>query len=364
MARSLPLVGSANAARHRVADREDRRVLIGVDVGGTTTSGGLVTPEGEIVSAIQVPTHHAGPGTGVEALFEVVGDLLAEARSRGCSVEGIGVGIPGPVDCEKGMMLPFRNNHVPEFGDVPIAARLGALAGVLAFVDNDVNALALAEWAFGLGRGATSLVVLAIGSGAGGGIILDGRLVRGRGYAGELGHVSVKFDGPRCRCGAPGCLAAYLSGGGLAERARDRVASQPGAALLALAGGDPERITAALVSQAAAGDAVATALIEEGCVALAAGLGGIVNALNPEVIVVTGGVAAALLPRAEEVLRHVAQYALAPALERTRIHFVPSDKRRTVLGGAALVLYETRARGASPPPLGMEVRDAEVPRRA
>src|SRR3990167_7928980 len=178
--------------------------LIGVDVGGTTTAGGLVTADGEVLSVVHTPTHRHGPGTGVETLLDVVGDLLARARARGIALDGVGVGIPGPVDVEKGMMLAFPN-HVPEFGDVPIAARLGALAGVPAFVDNDVRALALAEWTFGHGRGASSLVVLAIGSGVGGGIVLDGRPVRGRhGWGGEIGHFSVKFDGPRCPCGGAG----------------------------------------------------------------------------------------------------------------------------------------------------------------
>src|SRR3990167_5423430 len=114
------------------------RVLIGVDVGGTTTAGGLVTADGEVLSVVHTPTHRHGPGTGVETLLDVVGDLLARARARGIALDGVGVGIPGPVDVEKGMMLAFPN-HVPEFGDVPIAARLGALAGVPAFVDNDVR---------------------------------------------------------------------------------------------------------------------------------------------------------------------------------------------------------------------------------
>lgn len=317
------------------------RVLIGVDVGGTTTSGGLVTLDGEVLSVVQVPTHRGGPGTGVETLLDVVGHLLAEARAGGLALDGMGVGIAGPVDVEKGMMLASPN-HVAEFGDVPIGARLGAMAGVPVFVDNDVRALALAEWTFGLGRGASSLVVLAIGSGVGGGILLDGRLVRGHHWhGGEIGHFPVKFDGPRCLCGGRGCLGAYLSGPQLAARARERVTGHRESALLALAGGDPARIKAALVFQAAAsGDPVAAAIVEEACEALGAGLGGIVNALNPEVIVVTGGVVASLLPLETDIRHHIARYALAPALEETRIHFVHTDKRATVLGGAALVLYE------------------------
>src|SRR3989304_963929 len=327
------------------------RVLIGVDVGGTTTAGGLVTADGEVLSVVHTPTHRHGPGTGVETLLDVVGDLLARARARGIALDGVGVGIPGPVDVEKGMMLAFPN-HVPEFGDVPVAARLGALAGVPAFVDNDVRALALAEWTFGHGRGASSLVVLAIGSGVGGGIVLDGRPVRGRhGWGGEIGHFSVKFDGPRCHCGGHGCLAAYLAGQQIAARAREAVADHPDSALLALAGGDGAQITAALVFRAAAGGDPppgapgggaaaagaprAGALVDEACEALATSLAGIVNALDPEVLVITGGVVASLLPLEADVRRRVARCALSRSLDETRIHFVAADKRATVLGGGA-----------------------------
>ncbi|MBI4269191.1 MAG: ROK family protein [Candidatus Rokubacteria bacterium] len=332
------------------------RVLIGVDIGGTTTAGGLVTGAGEVLSVVRVPTHRHGPGTGVETLLDVVADLLARARARGIALDGIGVGIAGPVDVEKGMMLPFPN-HVPEFGDVPIAARLGALAGVPAFVDNDVRALALAESTFGHGRGASPLVVLAIGSGVGGGIVIDGRPVRGRhGWGGEIGHFPVRFDGPRCNCGGRGCLGAYLSGRQIAARARERVADHPDSALLALAGGDGAQITAALVFRTAAdGDPLAGALVDEACEALAASLAGIVNALDPEVLVITGGVVASLLPLEADIRRRVARCALSRSLDETRIHFVAADKRATVLGGAALALYELGRREAITTPDPSEV---------
>lgn len=317
------------------------RALIGVDVGGTTTSGGLVTRQGEILSVVQTPTHRDGPGTGVETLLGVVHEMLGEARTRRLALDGIGVGLAGPVDAERGMMLPF-DNHVPEFGDVPIAARVAALSGVPAFVDNDVRALALAEWTFGRGRGASSLVVLALGSGVGGGIIVDGRLLRGHhGHGGEIGHAPVNLGGPPCVCGGRGCLGAYLSGGQLAARARERVAGRPDSTLLALAGGDPANITPALVFQAATdGDPVAGGIVDEACEALAASLGGIMNILDPEMIVATGGVVASLLPLEADLRRRAGRYALCHTLEGTRVHFVAADKRATVLGGAALVLYE------------------------
>jgi predicted NBD/HSP70 family sugar kinase len=312
--------------------------IIGVDVGSTTMSGGLVTAEGEILAVIQVPTPRKGSGSALDSLGEVVGRLQSDASARGLALLGVGVGLPGLVDPEKGMMRSSEN-YVPEFHEVPLADRLAAQTGLPAFVDNDVNALALAEWTFGLGRGATSLVLLAIGTGVGGGMVLNSELVRGsRGYAGEFGHMTVNFRGPLCVCGGRGCMAAYLCGTQIADQARTLFHRRA-------AGRDPGAFTTAMVFEAAAaGDRFATRIVDEACEALAAGLGAIVNAFNPQVLVVTGGVAKSLAPLQTDILRRTASYALEPVLAETRIAIVPSDKRETVRGGAALVLYELSRR--------------------
>ncbi len=141
----------------------------------------------------------------------------------------IGVGVPAIVDVDAGVIGEEAHN-VPELAGLPLGRVLSARFGLPAFVDNDVNALALAEARFGAGRGARSLVVLAAGTGFGSGIILDGRLVRGaRGFGAELGHVPVKFDGPPCWCGGRGCLALYASGRGIAEAAGRARRARPAA---------------------------------------------------------------------------------------------------------------------------------------
>jgi glucokinase len=312
-------------------------MIIGIDVGSTTMSGGLVTAEGEILAVTQAPTHSDGRGA-LDRLVDLVGTLQSDAAARGLPLIGVGVGLPGLVDTAKGMMRS-SDNYVPEFHEVPLADRLAAQTGLPAFVDNDVNALALAEWTFGLGRGTTSLALLAIGTGVGGGMILNSELVRGQsGYAGEFGHMSINFRGPLCVCGGRGCMAAYLDGTHLAAQARALT-------LRRTRGRDTGPITGAMVFEvAAAGDRLAIRIVDEACEALAAGLGAIVNAFNPKVLVVTGGVAKSLAPLQAEIVRRMAAFALAPALEETRIAIVPSDKRETVRGGAALVLYELARR--------------------
>lgn len=320
-------------------------VLIGVDVGCTTSSAGLVTPEGEVLASVQASTN-LGCGTATQTILELVTDLALEAQARGLTLEAVGVGVPGLVDVDRGMLLTSAGEHVADLHGVPLAERIAEKTGVPTFLDNDVNVLALGEWMFGFGKGAASCVVVAIGTALGAGLILDGRLIRGkRGYAGELGHVTIAFDGPTCPCGSRGCLGLYAGGRFIAEEGRRRAASEP-SSLRGLAGGRLDAITAETVfTAAAAGDALAREIVDRACRALGAGLGAAINSMNPEVVIVTGGVVKSLVPLAAEVVRRTREYALPDSLDSTAIHFVPGDKRHTVRGGAALVHYE-RARRA------------------
>jgi glucokinase len=319
--------------------------VVGVDVGASTISAGLVCPDGSVLATAQAPTQGGGPV--VDTILALIDRALAAARERRLRVSGIGVGLPGLVDVEKGFMRSMPGAWLSELGDVPLAALIHERSGHPVFVDNDVNALTLGEWMFGLGRGTSSLVTVAIGTGMGGGLILDGRLVRGHLHsAGEIGHLAVSLDGPLCLCGSFGCLATYVAGGMIPERARERLARYPNSAMLARTGGDPDRISAALLFEAAAGgDPLARAVVDEACEALAVGIGTLVNLLNPEVIVITGGVAASLALLQDEILRRVRRRALSAALDATTVRVAPADKRATVRGGAALVLYETAGRG-------------------
>lgn len=327
-------------------DKPPSEVAIGVDIGGTTTAVGAVTAGGDVLVEEHAPTHRGGPGSAIETIVDLVERVTRHARMPGGDIHGIGVGVPGVVDFATGRVYE-EIPHVPELARYALGPALAERFGLPAFVDNDVNALALAEWTFGIGRGARSLVVLAPGTGFGAGIVLDGRLVRGAlGFGGEFGHTPVKFDGRPCWCGGRGCLAVYASGRGIAEAARDAVGGEAGAALVTVAGGDPLRITAAHVFQLAdAGDPLAMAIADEAGQALAAMIGGIVNGLNPEAIVITGGVAVAYARCEKKIMRAAAGYAFERALATTRVRFIPGDKRRSMRGAAALVLYETGAAG-------------------
>ncbi|HET8530607.1 MAG TPA: ROK family protein [Methylomirabilota bacterium] len=305
-------------------------VTIGVDVGGTTVAAGLVSVDGRVLEHVQAPTHERGAGTALETIVELLDRLQDGARARGVTVTGVGIGIPGTVDAERGV-IGGDVHYAPELVGVPLAARLGPRVGVPVFVDNDVNALALAEWTWGAGRGARSLVMLALGTGVGGGIVLDGRLHRGAaGFGGELGHVPIDFDGRPCICGGRGCLKTYVSGTDIARRGEERLARPIGAD--------------EVFRLAAAGRVEAEEIVDEVCRALGAGLAIIVNGLNPERVLLAGSVAKSLRPLEARLRASLAGYAFAAALAATRLEILSLDKAATVRGGAALVRYETDRR--------------------
>ncbi len=305
-------------------------VTIGVDVGGTTIAVGLVASDGQVLEHVQAPTHARGPGTALDTIIDLLERARDAARARGVVVTGVGIGVAGTVDAERGS-VGVDVHYVPELASAPLGEMLGRRLGVPVFADNDVNVLALAEWTWGAGRGARSLVMLALGTGVGGGIILEGRLHRGHaGFGGELGHVPINFDGPLCICGGRGCLKGYVSGTDIALRATDRL-------------GRP--VSAAEVFRLAAdGDVAAAAMVTEVCDALGAGLALIVNGLNPERVLLAGSVAKSLRPLEERIRQSLARYAFAAALASTQLEILNLDKDATVRGGAALVRYETHRR--------------------
>ena len=308
-------------------------LILGVDVGGTTTAAGLVATDGRVLVSRSQPTHGPRGGGAVERLLALTAEVarLPPARERGLA--GVGAGLPGLVDVRSGT-VGGEAHHVPELSGVPIARLLAETARAPAVVDNDVNALALGEWRWGAGQGARSFVLLAIGTGVGGGIVIDGRLHRGAGgFGGELGHVPIELDGRPCVCGARGCLKAHVAGPDLAAEATRRLGRPLDAA--------------ALFALARAGDAAAESVLAEATEALAAGLTIIVNGLNPERLLIAGSVGRAFAAREQDLLTRLSRRAYAGAVATTRITFLDLGKDHSVRGGAALVLHERDGRNPS-----------------
>jgi glucokinase len=315
--------------------------VLSADVGGTAIGVGVVTATGEVRLTSETPTLAGGAGSVVATLLARLDETRTRAASAGLVVAGCGIGVPGVVDVSAGRIGGDVYN-LPELAGCPLATLASERLGLPTVVDNDVNALTLGEARFGVARGLRSFVLLAIGTGMGGGVYVNGDLVRGAaGYGGELGHTTVKLDGRPCFCGSRGCLKAYVAGPDIAAQAREALAEHPGSRLAPLG----DAVTARDVfAAAAAGDDAARAVIRQVCQALGAGLGAIVNGLNPEAIVLTGGVVASLERFLDEVRRWAHAYAFEAAWDATRLLVVAPSKATAVRGAAALFLHET-ARG-------------------
>ena len=314
----------------------DRELLdIGVDIGGTKIEMALVDAAGRILASHRVLTHpERGPDGVIADIVTCVETYLGEA---GQSVRGLGIGVAGQVDRASGTL-----RSAPNLGwrNVPLQARLEKALGLTVMVSNDVRAATYGEWRHGAGQGVDDLVCLFIGTGIGGGIVSGGRLLEGYcNTAGELGHITIVAGGHRCRCPNRGCLEAYAGGWAIAERAQEAVHADPqaGQRLVTLAG-TVEQISAATVTQAYTnGDSLAHHLVEETAQCLAAGVVGIVNAFNPCLLVLGGGVIQGLPEYASMVEPIVRVNALEVAAEGLRIVTAALGNKAGVIGAAALV---------------------------
>jgi glucokinase len=294
-------------------------LFIGVDVGGSKVLAAEVGPAGEVLAtAVRVT-----PGRLVEVgLVEDALTLAIEDVASGRPVDGVGLAAAGFVDAagERVMFAP----HLP-WRDDRVRARLGKRWGTTVLLDNDANCAALAELSHGAAQGASDAVVVTMGTGIGGAVVIGGEVRRGRnGMAGEFGHAQVVLEGHPCECGHRGCWEQYSSGNALVRLARARVGVEP-TLLNELCGGDPALLTGPMITQAAGdGDLVARQAFASVGEWLGLGLANLVAALDPEVVVVGGGVSAAgdrLLAPARSALRRAlvgAPHRVVPPLRAAR----------------------------------------------
>lgn len=292
--------------------------LLGLDLGGTKILGVLADEHGNMLNQHLEPTQaHEGFGAVVDRVASVLKSLLPEG-----GVDAIGVDVPAPVDSRNGLMYDAPNLPGWPNDGVPLMTllkeRMGASTDSVPFaLLNDANASALAEYTFGagsekvLGRKIEDMIFMTVSTGIGGGAIVAGKLLTGaNGFAAEFGHTVIDAFGERCLCGNVGCLEAMASGTALGHEAQIMAAARPESMMAALAGGDPEKVDARIVEQAAkAGDPVAMKLIEREATLLGAGITTFIHTFNPQLIVIGGGVSyigdMLFNPVREEVARRV-----------------------------------------------------------
>ncbi|HWH95129.1 MAG TPA: ROK family protein [Baekduia sp.] len=308
--------------------------VIGVDLGGSKLLAGVVDAELNVHHRV---FRHAREGKGPDQLLDALVAAVEEAREAAKEeIRAVGFGVPSLVDPRTG--VANTTVHLP-LRDVPLRDVMAERLGVPVAVDNDANAAMVAEHRHGAAAGATTAALLTLGTGIGGGIVVDGRVVRGAfGGAGEWGHMVIDADGPLCTCGNRGCLEILVSGTALGCAAQRAAVELPDSAFgRALAAG--REISGMLATELAHdGDPVARDVVASMGHYLGVGIGNVVNVLNPEVVVVGGGVIAAgelLLAPARAV---VAERALAPSREQVRIVPARFGDASGMIGAALLAM--------------------------
>jgi len=322
--------------------------VIGVDLGGTNIVVGAVAVDGSRDVAMRSEPTRSDQGAEavvdriVRMIETAIRETIAETGAERGDVLGVGVGAPGPLDRERGVVLTTPNLGWVNF---PLRDVIAERTGLAVKLDNDANCATLGEWWLGAARGGRNVVGVTIGTGIGGGLILDGRLYHGSSdVAGEIGHTTIDVTGRRCKCGNYGCLEAYASGPSIAERAREQMQGDHDSLMYTLVDGEVERLTAAIVYDAAKqGDATALEVVRETARFLGAGIANLLNVFNPDVVVIAGGVTQAGETLFEPLRREVRKRAFAAAVEACRI--VPGSLPGTAGVIGAVASFNQQMRG-------------------
>jgi glucokinase len=317
------------------------KAYLGIDIGGTFIKMAVVQTAGRILNRGVIDTDPAGgPRKAFRRIFAACESLVG--MGRGVDIDGVGVGCAGLVDPSKGYL--YSSPNLTEWENSPLKRIAERAFDVYTNVDNDANCAAYGEFRRGSCHGIKDLVFITLGTGVGGGVVVDGRLLRGTGnFAGELGHMTVSADGPKCQCGNRGCLEAYVGTRGIIRSAREKLRTKRSGVLRPWIERDGRQLTPQLVFEAARRrDAAATAVAKEVGERLGVGIASLVNIFNPGAVVVGGGVAGSfdlLLPHIE---REVARRAFSHSARIVKIVRSSLGNDATAVG-AAMLARDARA---------------------
>ncbi|MBR1616730.1 ROK family protein [bacterium] len=314
-----------------------KKYRIGVDIGGTNIKIALVDFEGKIIYSSTTPTMaELGYEAGVNNIKTAIKDLISQTGESEKTIEAIGFGLPGQIDYVTGIVKNLPN--IPGWVNIPLAKIIEDEFKIPTKLDNDVRCAALGELNFGAGKGAQNLVCITVGTGIGSGIVLNGKLVRGASNAaGEIGHIKMTLEkGPLCGCGDWGCLEAYASGPAIVSMAKEYISGGKSAKYLEMT--QNGIITPYIVAQAALqGDAVSIQIFNQIGKIIGLGLVSVINLLNPEKVIIGGGVADAGDILLEPIRRTIKDRAMP--IQASTVQIVPAQLANTagVIGASLLV---------------------------
>ena len=314
-----------------------KKYRIGVDLGGTNVKIAIVDDAGNIICSRSAPTD---ADKGFEAAYEnivnVIYTIINECEVSKEEISGIGFGLPGLIDSKNGIIKDLPN--MPGWVNIPFGEMIKKEFDLRVEIVNDVRAATLGEYKFGAGRGVSNLVCITIGTGIGSGMIIDGKLVKGStSVAGEIGHMTLQeHGGPICGCGNTGCLEALGSASSIVKRGHELLTGGRPSKIREIMGDGP--LTAQVIAEAAAqGDAPASRILYETGRWIGIGLANIVNLLNPELIIIGGGVAQAGAPLIDPIRENIQKRALKLSAAAVRVETASLGEKAGVIGASLLV---------------------------
>ncbi len=315
------------------------KLILGVDIGGTKIAAAVVTGEGKVISRDYSPTSaQAGPQVVIDNIFATIDRAISSSNVALSQLSGIGIAAAGIIDSENGKVI-FSPN-LPGWHEVSLGDAVHQRFSVSTYLGNDASLAALGEWRFGVKKQVTNLIYITVSTGIGGGIICNGKLYTGvLGAAGEVGHMTVDVNGPRCNCGNVGCWETLASGTALAREAVKHIKEGANTSIVEFAGGDLTKVDAKVVFEAAKqGDKLANQLIARLGYYLGVGLANLVNIFNPELILIGGGVAKMGDLLLKPAIKVVNERAFATSATSVQIRPALLGDDSSILGAVAFVL--------------------------
>ena len=314
-----------------------QKYAIGVDLGGTSIKLGIVSETGKLIEKISVRTEaEKGPEKVIEKITHSIRDLTQESKYN---INGIGIGCPGVVTPGKGIVENPPN--FPGWNRVNIGKIISKEFKQPVFVDNDANAAAIGELTFGSGKKYNSFIMITLGTGVGGGIVIDKKIYHGDfGAAGEIGHISIDYNGPKCNCGSCGCIEAYAGNQYLRERVREQLKKHPESKMWKLIENDLGKVSPRNIQEAAEqGDEFATSVINELGFHLGSAFTSLCNVLDISVFIIGGGISGFGEPLFDTIRKTILKRVMAPIKPRVKVLPAKLKNDAGIKGASALVFH-------------------------
>jgi len=313
--------------------------VVGIDLGGTNVNVGVVDAEGKVVTKHALALNSPKTQQDVlDGIYRATEETLARAGMKADEMQAVGIATPGTLDIANGIVV--QANNIPEWENVALRDLLSKRFGVPAVLENDANAAAWGEYWVGAGKDVSSMVMLTLGTGIGGGVIIEGELLHGfKDAAAEIGHMTIDYRGRQCVCGNVGCLEAYASADSTVRRFIEAVKSGKPSNLERTVNEHPAEITAKLIhEEALRGDVLSRKIMEESGFYLGVGIVSILHVINPEMVVLTGGMIGAGDMLMEPLRKTVAERAVPRTREDVKIEFAMLGGDAGLIGAAGCAL--------------------------